>query len=352
MVFEAEIRAKLRTWYLTNRRQLPWRETTDPYRIWVSEIILQQTRVEQGLDFYARFLERFPDLESLARSDEEAVLKIWQGLGYYSRARHMLEAARQVSRTGGGKLPGSYAGLLALKGTGPYTAAAVSSIAFGEPRAVVDGNVHRVLSRIYGIAEVPGAYHGSSAVAGAAEELLDREEPGIHNQAVMELGARICTPRNPGCPSCPLRDYCLAFREGRIEEFPPRATAPLRRKRYFNYLVARNGQCQWMAPRRGKDIWQGLYEFPLIETRGEASTVSLRRTRKWKELFPGKAPVPAGVWGPVRHILSHQEIHAWFHRLPAPEFDSLPGYEKVCPADLERYPVPKLISNYLDRLSN
>jgi A/G-specific adenine glycosylase len=352
MVHWTEIRKKLRLWYQASGRQLPWRETSDPYRIWVSEIILQQTRVEQGRDFYRRFLERFPDLESLARSEEEEVLKAWQGLGYYSRARNMHEAAKQICRNGDGKFPVTYPGLLALKGIGRYTASAVSSIAFGEPRAVVDGNVHRVLSRLFCIAEAPGTYKASSAVLKAAEELLDRNDPGTHNQAVMELGALICTPRRPGCTGCPLRDHCLAYAQGRIEEFPVRTRAPHRRKRYFNYLVVRSGQCLWMAPRKGKDIWKGLYEFPLIETPAKVSSLSLVRTRAWRELFPGNGHIPGEVTGPFRHILSHQEIHAWFHLLPSRESDSLPGYVKVCPADLDRYPVPKLISNYLDRLSN
>jgi len=188
-----EIRKKLRDWYMGNRRQLPWRETTDPYRIWVSEIIVQQTRVDQGRDYYLRFLERFPDLESLAAAKEEEVLKIWQGLGYYSRARNMHAAAKQV-KEGGGIFPASYSGLIALKGIGRYTAAAVSSMAFGEPRAVVDGNVHRVLSRLLGIEEAAGGYRSSSAILQAAEKLIDLEDPGTHNQAMMPWSVRPASP--------------------------------------------------------------------------------------------------------------------------------------------------------------
>jgi A/G-specific adenine glycosylase len=346
-----EIRKKLRDWYMGNRRQLPWRETTDPYRIWVSEIIVQQTRVDQGRDYYLRFLERFPDLESLAAAKEEEVLKIWQGLGYYSRARNMHAAAKQV-KEGGGIFPASYSGLIALKGIGRYTAAAVSSMAFGEPRAVVDGNVHRVLSRLLGIEEAAGGYRSSSAILQAAEKLIDLEDPGTHNQAMMELGALVCTPRQPDCPSCPLNEHCVAHREGRTSELPPRVKSPARRNRYFNYLVIRSGQCLWMGPRKKKDIWKGLYEFPLIETPRAISAGSLVRTREWTDLFGNNGLRPSGVSGPVRHILSHQEIHAWFYLVPGENPPVLSGYEKVCTGEMDRYPVPKLISNYLDRLSD
>jgi len=192
-----KIEEKIRDWYLSNRRYLPWRESNDPYQIWVSEIILQQTRVMQGLEYYHRFLDRFPDLESLARAEEAEVLKVWEGLGYYSRARNMHAAAKYVYHEKGGNFPASYSEMLELKGVGPYTAAAVASMAFSEPRAVVDGNVHRVLSRLFGIREAPGNYGKSSRILREAEKMLDREDPGIHNQALMELGALVCTPLNP-----------------------------------------------------------------------------------------------------------------------------------------------------------
>ena len=276
-----EIRDKIRIWYQGNKRHLPWRDIRDPYRIWVSEIILQQTRVIQGMDYYHNFLDRFPDLESLASADELEVLKVWEGLGYYSRARNMHAAAKDLVNNYNGRFPESYSGLLGLKGVGPYTAAAVSSIAFSEPRAVVDGNVHRILSRLFGIAEPPSGYLPSSGIARKAGEILDLEDPGTHNQAVMELGALICTPLSPNCPSCPVRQDCIAYKEDRIKDLPLRTRPPKKRIRYFHYLVIRDGHGTWLGRRKTNDIWQGLWEFPLIETKGKVSVESIIRSAEW-----------------------------------------------------------------------
>ena len=347
-----EIREKLRDWYLRNRRQLPWRETVDPYRIWVAEIILQQTRVAQGRDYYLHFLEKFPNLESLAAASEEEVLKVWQGLGYYSRARNLHASAGYILREKAGVFPGTYTELLELKGIGPYTAAAIASMAFSEPRAVVDGNVHRVLSRLFGIAEVPGLPGPSSRIVQAAGKLIDRDDPGTHNQALMELGALVCTPRQPDCLSCPLKMHCMALQENRIPELPVRTSPPLRRKRYFNYLVIHKGDCLWMGCRKTKDIWKGLYEFPLIETSRNVSPGTLTGTREWMDLFGRQNVYPCKVSGPFRHLLTHQEILAKFYRIQSDESLELPEYEKVCDGELHRYPVPRLISKYLDRLSD
>ncbi len=344
-----EITEKIRVWYLGNRRSLPWRETRDPYRIWVSEIILQQTRVMQGLEFYRRFLVRFPNLESLTGATEDEVLRIWQGLGYYSRARNMLEAARYILNEKGGKFPASYAGLLELKGVGTYTAAAVASIAFNEPRAVVDGNVHRVLSRLYGIEEK--RYGPTTMIAGKAESLLDVEDPGLHNQAIMELGALVCTPGLPDCPSCPLQDECVAHLLDRTAELPPRNPQGRRKKRYFHYLVLYDEKGIWLGPRQKKDIWQGLYEFPLIETTKKVSPATLVKSEAWESML-GPHSSPAEVIGPIKHTLSHQEIQAVFYRVRTSDPVRLQGYEKVSRQELDRYPVPKLIGRYLDKLSD
>jgi len=347
-----DIREKMRDWYLGNKRSLPWREIKDPYRIWVSEIILQQTRIQQGTDYYHHFLEKFPDLESLAAANEDDVLKVWQGLGYYSRARNLHASAKYVIREKDGVFPASYNALLELTGIGPYTAAAVASMAFREPRAVVDGNVHRVLSRLFGIAEIPGLQGASSRIVQVAGDLLDRDDPGTHNQALMELGALVCTSRQPACPSCPLSMHCTALREDRIPELPVRAKSPLRRKRYFHYLVIQEGNCLWMGRRETKDIWKGLYEFPLIETSRNISPVALVRTRAWMDFFGKQNVRPTKVSELFRHILSHQEILARFYRIQSNDPLHPEGYEKVCDRELHRYPVPKLISRYLDRLSD
>ncbi len=344
-----KIEEKIRDWYLSNRRYLPWRESNDPYQIWVSEIILQQTRVMQGLEYYHRFLDRFPDLESLARAEEAEVLKVWEGLGYYSRARNMHAAAKYVYHEKGGNFPASYSEMLELKGVGPYTAAAVASMAFSEPRAVVDGNVHRVLSRLFGIREAPGNYGKSSRILREAEKMLDREDPGIHNQALMELGALVCTPLNPDCPACPLTTDCVAYLQNKADELPLRARPATKRKRYFHYLVLLDNGSIWMGPRMGRDIWQGLYEFPMIETPDAVSAGTLVRSDAWSALI-GKHSTPTSVSKPVKHILSHQEIRAVFYQIRGNGQLSLQGYEKIRMQELGRYPVSKLISNYLDKL--
>ena len=280
-----EIRKNIRDWYHSHKRPLPWRETTDPYQIWVSEIILQQTRVIQGMDYYLRFLAKFPDLECLARADEDEVLKIWQGLGYYSRARNMHAAARYIYNNKEGIFPSTYPGILELKGVGPYTAAAVASLAFGEPRAVVDGNVHRVLSRLFGIEEAQGGYRISSRIAKEAEKLLDQEDPGTHNQAIMELGAMVCTPAQPDCRECPVQNHCVANLQNRTAELPVRSRPVPKRRRYFHYLVVQNGNGIWIGPRKEKDIWQGLYEFPLIETTRPVSSRSMLNSGIWSTIL-------------------------------------------------------------------
>lgn len=345
---EAKIRAKIRSWYFENKRALPWREKTDPYSIWVSEIILQQTRVDQGLDYYHRFLERFPDVESLANAGEDEVLKVWEGLGYYTRARNMHASARQVSLEAGGSFPVDYRGLLKLKGVGPYTASAVASIASGEPRAVLDGNVHRVLSRLYGISEPTASYSASSHTLAAAERLLDTEDPGTHNQALMELGALICKPGRPDCISCPLHKYCYAFREDRVEEFPPARKAPEKRYRHFHYLLILDGDGIWIRQRRGKDIWNGLYEFPLVETAEPAEMEWLVNHKEWS-LLSWNGLVPELVQGPVKHVLSHQVILARFYLVRKAGAIESAEHFRIKTHEFQSFPKPKLISNFLER---
>ena len=343
-----EIREKIREWYHINKRPLPWREISDPYQIWVSEIILQQTRVIQGMDYYHRFLERFPNLESLAIAKEAEVLKVWEGLGYYSRARNMQAAAKYILHERKGVFPETYKEMMKMKGVGPYTAAAVSSIAFHEPQAVVDGNVQRVISRLFGIEEVPGTYTSSSRIQAEAYSLLDQEDPGNHNQAVMELGALVCTPTSPDCSSCPLQQDCVAYLQNRIAELPLRNKPGKRRRRYFHYLVIQDREAIWIGRRTGKDIWEGLFEFPLIETTRPYSTKSLRATSEWLNLF-GSTVQALQVTGPFRHILSHQEIIAKFYHLNEPPDLVLEGYKKIKLGRMDPYPLPKLILNYIKR---
>lgn len=227
----------IREWYEKNRRELPWRETHDPYRVWLSEVILQQTRVDQGLGYYRRFLEAFPNVDALARASEDEVLKLWQGLGYYSRARNLHQAAREIMAERGGALPEDYEGWLKVKGVGAYTAAAIASICFGEPRAVVDGNVSRVIARIHGVETPVNSSAGAREIAALAGGMLDRSDPGTHNQAMMEFGALQCIPRDPGCPVCPVQVQCIANRTGEVNRLPVKRPRKKPVDRYFYYYI-------------------------------------------------------------------------------------------------------------------
>ena len=233
--------ADLHAWYARNHRVLPWRGITDAYRIWISEIILQQTRVVQGYEYYNRFVSRFPDVRALAAADDDEVMKLWQGLGYYSRARNLLAAARQVVERFGGEFPTTYDDIRSLPGIGDYTAAAIASFAYGLPHAVVDGNVYRVLSRIYGIDTPIDTTEGKKLFAALADELLDRQDPGGYNQAMMEFGALYCVPRSPQCGGCIFADRCMALATGRVEELPVKQGRTVVKPRYFNYFYVRHG---------------------------------------------------------------------------------------------------------------
>ncbi|RZK92973.1 MAG: A/G-specific adenine glycosylase, partial [Hymenobacter sp.] len=253
-------------WYPRHRRDLPWRHTRDPYAIWLSEVILQQTRVAQGLPYYLDFLSSYPTVEALAAAPEQEVLRHWQGLGYYSRARNMHHTAQQIVREFGGRFPATYAGLRQLKGVGPYTAAAIASFAFDEAVAVLDGNVFRVLARIFGL-------HADIAAPSSRKEfqaLADLHLPPSHaadfNQAIMEFGALQCTPAKPDCLFCPLQSECWAFQHGQVALLPVKAKAKAARTRHFHYLVLRHGGQLYLKERPGGDIWQGLYDFALVET--------------------------------------------------------------------------------------
>ncbi len=342
----------LMKWYDRGRRDLPWRRTRNPYEIWVSEIILQQTRVDQGLPYYTRFLRRFPDIASLADAPADEVLRIWQGLGYYSRARNMMTAAKQVMDQYGGHFPAAYSGILGLKGIGPYTSAAIASICFGEAVPVVDGNVVRFLARLFGITEPANSAAVRDRIRSMAGGLMDPERPGDFNQAMMEFGALVCTPRNPGCPACILKKRCMAYRAGTVGSIPAMPKAKKPAERYFNYIVASrkrgSGEAVFIRKREEDDIWKGLYEFPMIETHRSVSAAGLARTDAWKMLFGESEPLVTSAGKTVKHILSHQVIRARFieavvKRPPQGGFHSVPVKE------LSGYPFPKLIVNFLSR---
>lgn len=339
-------------WYAEFRRDLPWRNTADPYRIWISEIILQQTRVVQGLDYYLRFVGRFPDIRSLALAEEDEVMKYWQGLGYYSRARNLHAAAKCMLADYGGEFPRSYDGVRALKGIGDYTAAAIVSFAYGMPYAVVDGNVYRVLSRLFDIDTPIDTGAGKKLFAELAERLLDRNQPGLYNQALMELGALQCVPRSPRCELCPLSDKCLAYASGRVEQLPVKQGKTAVRPRYFHYFHIVCGGDTWIRRREGNDIWRNLYEFPLIETDEPMEWADLSETDAFGELFGRTSPVCfSGEPYRCKHVLSHRIIHAAFYRveieIPSPVL--LAEYKRVSESELDDYAVARLTEIYLER---
>ena len=339
----------LEAWYADHRRDLPWRGTRDPYRVWVSEIILQQTRVAQGYDYYRRFMERFPTVRDLAAATEDDVLRAWQGLGYYSRARNLHAAARAVVAQGG--FPRDYAGVRTLRGVGDYTAAAICSIAYDQPYAVVDGNVYRVLARYLGLDTPIDTTAGRRRFAEAADALLDRRRPGLYNQAVMDFGALQCTPRSPHCDGCPLAAGCQAFQAGRVDELPVKARRTQVAERFLAYIYI-NVQGNVLLHRRGAgDIWAGLYEPLLLE-------FDHRPTEPEVLASPAVAVLGAerGTWRcvarDVRHVLTHRVLRADFYALTLPRLDRVPeGFVSVPEPRRADYAVPRLVSLLYERLS-
>ena len=334
-------------WYAREGRDLPWRRTRDPYRIWLSEVILQQTRVAQGTEYYLRFTERFPDVASLAAAPEDEVLKLWQGLGYYSRARNLHAAARQVVERFGGRFPVALEEVRSLRGVGDYTAAAICSAAYDAPCAVVDGNVYRVLARLFDLDAPIDSTAGKRAFAELAQSQLDTAHPGRYNQAIMDFGALRCIPSSPRCEACPLAGRCLALAAGTVAARPVKQGKTRVRDRWFNYLHVSSGDRTLLRRREGRDIWQGLYEFPLIETEGPAELPELVRLPQFRELL-GDAP-----WHLVRsiplpkHQLSHQTLHAVVHRIETLSLTPAAAAMAVPTVALGDYAVPRLIDRYL-----
>jgi A/G-specific adenine glycosylase len=335
-------------WYETNRRDLPWRRTENPYFIWLSEVILQQTRVGQGMAYYLRFVEHYPNIKSLANAPEQEVLKLWQGLGYYSRARNLHFAAKQLMDDHNGTFPDTYAEILTLKGVGEYTAAAVASIAFGEAVPVVDGNVKRVISRIFGLHDTgKKLYDKSKAIMQTA---LDAEHPGSFNQAVMEFGALQCVPKNPDCELCIFRQKCYAFMEGKVSELPAREIKKKPRKRYFSYFVVHPDEESIILKKRSdQDIWKNLYEFPMIESSKELDTGNLLAEPEFQNWF-GKEVSIVEKGDVYKHQLSHQTILARFYKIDLSKntLKIHPDWKEIPLKKLSEYPVSRLIERYFE----
>ena len=330
-------------WYRNYGRDLPWRRTRDPYAIWLSEIILQQTRIAQGRAYWERFMDRFPDVQSLAAASEDEVLRLWEGLGYYSRARNLHAAAKQVAQAG--VFPDSLDGIRALKGVGDYTAAAIASIAYGLPAAVVDGNVYRVLARHFGIATPVGSTAAKKEFTFLAQSLLPEEDPGAFNQGMMDFGAIQCTPLSPACLTCPLSESCEALRSGRVAELPVRKEAPAVRDRYLSYIYLCCAGKTAIRRREAGDIWQGLWEPFMIERSD-----------------PGQAlPLPDWTCGgtlrtvceDLRHQLTHQTLHASLLLYESDTAPALPeDFRWIPEAELDRYAKPRLLEILFSRLQS
>ena len=339
-------------WYDTHKRDLPWRHSRNPYIIWISEIILQQTRVAQGLDYFNRFVERFPDIRSLAEASEDEVLKYWQGLGYYSRARNLHAAARFMATHYEARFPQTYQEVRALKGIGDYTAAAIVSFAWNLPYAVVDGNVYRVLARFFGIDTPIDTGVGKKYFAELAQRLLPPQRAGLHNQAMMELGALQCVPQTPNCTLCPLADACVAYANETVSLFPVKQGRTKSRDRFFHYFYILYKGKTFLQKRAGKDIWKGLYEFPLIETNEACEWPELSRTHEFERLFSGISKLTWQSTSPLyKHVLSHQTLYTIFYQLEINEAGELPhGFHMIPIEDLDQYAIPRLIQKYLDSL--
>jgi len=341
---------KIIAWYNQNKRDLPWRNTKNPYFIWLSEIILQQTRVEQGMAYYLAFSSTFPTVKQLANANNEKIMKMWQGLGYYSRARNLHSTAKIITTDYKGKFPDSFDEILKLKGIGEYTAAAIVSFAYNKPHAVVDGNVYRVLARVFGIKIPIDSSKGKKEFLVLANKLLDKSNPATYNQAIMEFGAMQCKPVNPNCNQCVLQSMCYAYEKKQIELLPIKEKKTKVRNRYFNYIIFKHKNTIAIKKRTEKDIWINLFDFPLIETDTELSADAFLKSKEWKALIGKQKYIVKNVSKDYKHILSHQKIYARFFEIETQKslHTFLPKSNLVIPSkELKKYAIPRLVDKYL-----
>ncbi len=337
---------RLITWYLRNKRDLPWRENKNPYSVWLSEIILQQTKIAQGTSYYLKFLSTFPTINHLANAKEATVLKLWQGLGYYSRARNLHFSAKKIMTDYAGEFPKNYKTLLTLKGVGDYTASAITSICYNQAHATVDGNVYRVLSRIFGIATPINSAKGAKEFKNLAQELLSLEDPGTHNQALMEFGALVCKPKNPDCINCIFNTQCIAFSKKLVNTLPVKEKKLKVKNRYFNFLVFNiNNERTFVEQRKQKGIWQNLFQFPLIESEQLLEQEQVLKSELFQSfILKNNFDISLFNPTPILHKLTHQNLYTNFWIIDTDHHLK----ENILWRDLKNFALPTLIQNFVD----
>lgn len=337
-------------WYLKNKRDLPWRKTREPYLIWLSEIILQQTQIKQGTSYYLKFVENFSNISLLAEADEKSILKLWQGLGYYSRARNLHKTARHISHNLNGVFPDNYQDLKKLKGVGDYTASAIASFCYNLPEATVDGNVYRVLSRYFGIATPINSTKGIKEFKQLAQLLIDPDNPGTHNQAIMEFGALMCKPAKPHCSDCPLNTSCFALQNKQVNTLPVKINKVKIKKRHFNFIVINNNDEQtYIQQRNGNDIWKNLFQFPLYESTHEIEPEKIIEAPIFQELLKNESySISKFNQKQIIHKLTHQHLYTtfWVVDLNAQIKNT------VLWKNLNTFALPTLIQNFVDNFKN
>ncbi|MCF6296934.1 MAG: A/G-specific adenine glycosylase [Flavobacteriaceae bacterium] len=347
MIKNSHFSNTLKIWYLENKRDLPWRKTKNPYLIWLSEIILQQTRIAQGMLYYLKFAEKYPNINLLAKAKEDEVLKLWQGLGYYSRARNLHKTAIHITDNLQGKFPNCYNELIKLKGVGDYTASAISSICFNEFSATVDGNVYRFLSRYFGISTPINSSKGQKEFKELAQLLISNQNPGDHNQAMMEFGALVCKPKKPDCYVCSFENSCYAMQKNKIEMLPVKENKIKIKKRYFNYLIINSkNEKTFIQKRIGNDIWRNLYEFILHESNAEVSIKEIVNNQVLQKLLPNNSyQISKYNEKPIIHKLTHQHLFTTFWIIDTNEnVNQSISWEKTA-----NFALPTLIQNFVDK---
>jgi A/G-specific adenine glycosylase len=342
-------------WYQINKRDLPWRKTNNAYYIWLSEVILQQTRVAQGLSYYYKFIETYPTISHLANASLDDVLKLWQGLGYYSRARNLHFTSKEIQTKYNGVFPNTYGEILALKGIGEYTAAAISSFTYNLPHAVLDGNVYRVLARYLGVELAINSNKAKKYFTEIAQGLFDEKNSGMHNQAIMEFGALQCVPISPNCDECPLMITCVAFNKKNVSSLPVKEKKLKIKKRFFNYFFIRHKEQTFIQQRGNGDIWEGLFEFPLIETNEEVNIYSLVENDNFISIFQKSKYLILNVSNPIKHILTHRHIYCKFIEIEVESISkksTLVNLQQIPLEELNKYAIPRLIDRYLQKENN